>query len=879
MVDKLTFSFGGDARLRIGGQEINLKEAAATLAYQGRLGERTLQGFKHSDGTFFRLKRRAGGGVDLLIYGEPDALSRYRFKVLGGELTKARLDNSDFRRTGDSAPGSGPFTVEGRQLFGEARAKFLQAKGLVRRPISAVPPHASTHTETGRMPQADPRLSHAGPPDSRSGLALIDGQDAQPRGQCQGLGFHYTSWGTRHSLGSLTTSALKVLTLSPAFRWVGAKIQGGHSQGVRYWTGAGFKLVANLTSGLAGLVGGTVSWGEAVVSNLGGAALRLVSGQRSKISFLTKGKQQIATPDLAREALPKALMSSASGRSGPGGPLPEGYRFASRELIPPALLSRENGGTGEMGLMRFESGRLINDRWSALRVGVFVGPQDEIYLSFVGTQPSTRPATLKSDIVQALGIKDTAFHDADKLLRAFKQAYPDRSINVIGHSLGGALATYAGIRNQLPVTAFNSAGLSLGLRNSLGADAIDAATVVHINTTGDPLSQRVEGRRFGILPTSQVGVRYRIPDSGGHRTIHVIQGLEQLARSDPPQTGAELKSGERVEGEDWELIGEPARPDAQAWFEYGETGRRSDAQIAQALARVAGVAQPGAPEERGRRAIDRLRDEAIKDSARRAVHTDRQVFERQFTQIIESSKPLREQLLLMYCSEDAEAASTEALIRAMLDAHGSMDEVMAKLDDLRTEFVLEIAKAPDQPGRGPIPIEDALTAIGLAGVAVPDDGHCQFAAIAFGVGGVWRDAFLNDPFAAANRIRKELATRAVHMTGPEIEALSGDGEERSISFLTDSLRVLAGGIDLARPDPAVWGDVRSLALAAALLKRTVVAIEYGGRITVFRADGTRTTAPLEKLSEMVAVGEGADAPVVIYQPDSVHWHATDAALV
>ena len=63
----------------------------------------------------------------------------------------------------------------------------------------------------------------------------------------------------------------------------------------------------------------------------------------------------------------------------------------------------------------------------------------------------------------------------------------------------------------------------------------------------------------------------------------------------------------------------------------------------------------------------------------------------------------------MYCSEDAEAPSTEALIRAMLDAHGSMDEVMAKLDDLRTEFVLEIAKAPDQPGRGPIPIEDALT--------------------------------------------------------------------------------------------------------------------------------------------------------------------------
>jgi hypothetical protein len=392
-------------------------------------------------------------------------------------------------------------------------------------------------TQTMRVGSLYPSLSEpvrVSNPDSSpsgTGLARIQGQHAKPRGAFEGRGYHYTSWGSNHSLGSLTTSALKVLTLSTAARWAGAKIQDGHSTGARYWAGAMVKGLANITSGVAGLVGGAISWGEAVVSNLGNAALHLQLGQPSKISFLSKGKQQDIPQELAQKALPRVFMASKAYDDAGDYAMPSDYKpIRDPAEIPPALLSKEHGGTGKMGLMKLDEGRLISDGWSAMRVGVFTGPQNEIYLAFAGTEPTNRPGSLKSDLVQGLGIKDTAYHDADKIVKAFKAHYPGREIHLLGHSLGGGLATYAGIKNQLPVTAFNAAGLSLGLRNELGADAIDQAQVTHINTSNDPLSQKVENRRFGVLPTSQVGDRYKIPNSGGHGILTVFDGLKAAAR-------------------------------------------------------------------------------------------------------------------------------------------------------------------------------------------------------------------------------------------------------------------------------------------------------------------------------------------------------------
>ena len=396
----------------------------------------------------------------------------------------------------------------------------------------------SLYPSLGSLPAA--KAAHSST--ESGGLSRIQGQQVKPQGAFAGRGFHYTSWGTNHSLGSLTTSTLKMLTLSTPARWVGAKIQGGHDSGARYWVGALVKGLANITSGIAGLVGGTVSWGEGVVSNLGGATLRLLSGQPSNISFLNKGKQQHLPPELAKSVLPQALMASRAYDDAGDFQIPPDFMPFDKSMIPPSLLSKEQGGTGKMGLMKFESGRLTGDSWSAMKVGVFTGPKNEIYLAFAGTEPIHRAGTLKSDVVQVFGIKDTAFHDAVKVVKAFKDAHPGREIHLVGHSLGGALASYAGIKNDVPVTAFNSAGLSLGLRNDLGADAIDKAQVNHFNTSNDPLSQKAEGRRFGLTGSSQVGERYEISNSGGHGIEDVFAGLKLVANlpsfAKPPATNA-----------------------------------------------------------------------------------------------------------------------------------------------------------------------------------------------------------------------------------------------------------------------------------------------------------------------------------------------------
>ena len=137
MVDKLTFSFAANARVRIGGQEIKLRESTDSLAYHSASkGDRTLQGFKAADGTFFRLKDRAGGGVDVIVYGEPKSLARYRFSVKSGELAKARFADGDFRRS-DATLRQSSFTLDGAQLSAVRRQELLDRYDLSRHPAPA----------------------------------------------------------------------------------------------------------------------------------------------------------------------------------------------------------------------------------------------------------------------------------------------------------------------------------------------------------------------------------------------------------------------------------------------------------------------------------------------------------------------------------------------------------------------------------------------------------------------------------------------------------------------------------------------------------------------------------------------------------------------
>ncbi|MCC8373554.1 phospholipase [Photorhabdus sp. HUG-39] len=395
------------------------------------------------------------------------------------------------------------------------------------------------------------------------------------------LASHYTSTGlgTQVSPGKVMTTTLKYLTLSAPARKIGTAIQGGHDSHAqsakgkaRYWTGAIIKGLANITGGASSVTSGAISVGVTGVKNLAestgrllassalglagagakgvshlplGASDRLQAGTRAeqllnsakviaKPAFVAKAEQEPLNAVGAKAVMDAAQLARISCSSSYRD-MPASYSHATLADIPSSILARREDGSGGTGSeltlhvrpSKGENDPLIleGDGWSALKVAVYKR-DDTMVLSFVGTQPTKRPGTVKSDVGAALGIKDSAFQDADRLVKAFTKQYGGK-VEVLGHSLGGGLAQYAGIKHGIKVTAFNSMGLHVGLRDRL-ADKLDSANVTHINTSSDPLSQKVEHGIWGLDASSQVGKRYVIEHSGGHRMESVTAGLEAL---------------------------------------------------------------------------------------------------------------------------------------------------------------------------------------------------------------------------------------------------------------------------------------------------------------------------------------------------------------
>jgi|GEM_PF-1912014 hypothetical protein len=193
---------------------------------------------------------------------------------------------------------------------------------------------------------------------------------------------------------------------------------------------------------------------------------------------------------------------------------------AHREQIPSSILARRTeqpNNTGEILNLHIDTDNwgatvLVGDGWSSLHVGVFVNQDGKIVLVFPGSETC---GNVKTIAAANLGIVDSAFQDAQKLVAAFVDKYPGR-VELVGYSMGGALAQYAGISNDVEqITVFNSMGLHVSLRNELGSKITHAA-VTHVNAGNDGLSQQVEH----ITPSAQVvggrGHRYVIPGKYNH---------------------------------------------------------------------------------------------------------------------------------------------------------------------------------------------------------------------------------------------------------------------------------------------------------------------------------------------------------------------------
>lgn len=142
---------------------------------------------------------------------------------------------------------------------------------------------------------------------------------------------------------------------------------------------------------------------------------------------------------------------------------------------------------------------------------VWLGKNEtSIIVAFAGTEPS-QIGSLVTDFQQLLAPNFMYLYAAG-LVQLFVKHYPNGTIYITGHSLGGGLTQFAVTANmaegldRLKSIGFNSAGLSETSLTHLGKPRIEKALkyIIHYTTVNDPVSAR--GALIGahvVLPTCE----------------------------------------------------------------------------------------------------------------------------------------------------------------------------------------------------------------------------------------------------------------------------------------------------------------------------------------------------------------------------------------
>lgn len=348
----------------------------------------------------------------------------------------------------------------------------------------------------------------------------------------------FTTWGNGLSLGRLVGGAVRLP--GRGLEKLGEYCEGSDWRGVHYF-GVGARSLGSLIGAIGSIVGQVITLSERLFLNslkgLGGVALVMAGaialpfGNTSlfdrgvswlKDAWMTRGEAQDVVPwhgdHRARAAdLAESMLVAEQGCfdfldgwcEAMGAEQEEGATVSQDRKIPERWQSRYTclGDDGSFGVI---SGLSVP-------VGVRWGEDGTVFIAFPGMHDGR---SFVSALLGAIGVVDETFRKAREVVQDFAAQYPGK-VHVLGHSLGGALAQFSGIKADVPVTCFNSMGLPAGLTDRLvdisevGQGKLTRARVEHFNSNDDWLAQKLQ-TRFAPFGLSQLGCRHKVAEARGH---------------------------------------------------------------------------------------------------------------------------------------------------------------------------------------------------------------------------------------------------------------------------------------------------------------------------------------------------------------------------
>lgn len=132
----------------------------------------------------------------------------------------------------------------------------------------------------------------------------------------------------------------------------------------------------------------------------------------------------------------------------------------------------------------------MNSNSNGLQYGIYQREMEngdmEYVLAFAGTNDYK---DIQQDISQFLGTGSASqYGDAVSLGRQFASLYDGYEKTIVGHSLGGGLATAASMSTDIPAITFNPAAMTEHTKAQLGIQNVVSANVTNYVVAGEPLS-------------------------------------------------------------------------------------------------------------------------------------------------------------------------------------------------------------------------------------------------------------------------------------------------------------------------------------------------------------------------------------------------------